>query len=251
MCGRGSLRDDDRPRLHPESCARCLADRSGAAARLRAVHHRGHHRRPAHWGPPLGCQGRRAGCHLRRRPVGRAVRPHRRSALPRHHRLAEVLRRGRRRSGRGPAHLGRRPGHLGCGRARRRRCVDCMPPPGHSVAGLRRRHRAGNHSRAGDRPTGELLQPGALRPRDHAAVGLGNLRATQRCRCAGQPERGVDGRARHDRAPHVPLRVVVEPADFRGAHPHRPAVAHRPRQALRDVCRRLLPRPVLDRADAR
>ena len=61
----------------------------------------------------------------------------------------------------------------------------------------------------------------------------------------------LDGRARHDRAPHVPLRVVVEPADFRGAHPHRPAVAHRPRQALRDVCRRLLPRPVLDRADAR
>ena len=48
----------------------------------------------------------------------------------------------------------------------------------------------------------------------------------------------------------VPVRIAVECLGFRGSDLYRPAVQDRPRPAVRDVCGRLLPRAVLDRADA-
>ena len=46
---------------------------------------------------------------------------------------------------------------------------------GRPAAVLRRRRGARHRRRAGDRPAGQLLQPGALRRPDHAAVGAGDL----------------------------------------------------------------------------
>ena len=83
-----------------------------------------------------------------------------------------------------PADLGRRTWHLGRGGPRRRRRVDRVPAARDSAARVRRRHRAGNRSGAGHRPAGQLLQPGAVRPADDAAVGSGDLRAARRGRCA-------------------------------------------------------------------
>ena len=71
--------------------------------------------------------------------------------------------------------LERRPRHLGCDRARRRRCVDRVPPQGHSAAGDGGRARARHRGGAGHRPARQLLQPGALRRRHDVAVGPGDL----------------------------------------------------------------------------
>ena len=113
--------------------------------------------------------------------------------------------------------LGRRPGHLGRGRAGWRRRVDRLSAAGHSVAGVRRCDRARNRSGPGDRPDRELLQPGALRQGDDAAVGPGDLR-TARC-AAGSSTRSTGCRRAADRGgpPHLSVRVALEPVGFRAA----------------------------------
>ena len=116
-------------------------------------------------------RGRRRPGHRRRhRAVERPGRDHRRPDLLRHHHAdghpARVVRRVRG-VGRRPRHLGRhRPGHRG-------RPVAAAPP--------RREHRP-VHGRGGTRPAGgaghrpdrQLLQQGALRQPDVAALGPGH-----------------------------------------------------------------------------
>ena len=148
----------------PSPAAGCLAPGPGSAPGLRAVHHRRHRRRPADRRPALGGPRRRAGRHLRHRAVGGAVRADRRPPLPRDDRLANLLRPTAASGWAHAADLGRRSGHLGCGRARRCRRLDRLPPSRDSAAGLRRCRRARNRAGAGDRPDRQLLQPGALRP---------------------------------------------------------------------------------------
>ncbi len=106
--------------------------------------------------------------------------------------------------------------------------------------------------RAGDRASGQLVQPGALRRPDDAAVGPGDLppgrpghghhRPARRRRDRPHPDR--------DRASHVPLRAAVEPARRRPRRVGGPAVPARARAGLRRLRRGLHPRPVLHRADA-
>ena len=213
-----------------------------------------HHRRHRGRGP-VGREAvrrarRRAGHRHRRRGLRGAVRPGRRPALPRAHRLEDLLRPGRQ-PRRRAADLARWPRDLGCDRARGGRCVDRLPPPRRPAAVLRRRRRARHRHRAGDRPAGQLVQPGALRRPDDAALGAGDL----------PPGRSGDGdhrpadrgrRGRHpdrDRAADVPLRAAVEPGRRRARRVGGPAVPPRARARLRRVRRRLHPRPVLHRAD--
>ena len=154
--------------------------------------------------------------------------------------------------GRRAEDLARRPGDLGGGRARRGRGVDRLPAPGRAAAVLRRCRRARHRHRAGDRATGQLVQPGALRRPDDAAVGAGDLppgrpghghhRPARRRRDRPHPDR--------DRASHVPLRTAVEPAGRRPRRVGGPAVPARARAGLRRVRRGLHARPVLHRADA-
>ena len=141
--------------------------------RLRPEHHprhrRGHLDRRAALGGP-----RRAG-RRRQRPgdLGGAVRPHRRAALPRGHRLGALLRRGPQ-----PRHravrLARRPRHLGRHRPRRAGRGHRRPAARHQAAPDARRDRPRGAGRAGDRALGQLVQPGALRPAHRPAVGAGD-----------------------------------------------------------------------------
>ena len=73
--------------------------------------------------------------------LGDPVRPGRRPALPRHHRLAPLLRRGQE-PGHRVVRLARRPRHLGRHRARRARRVAGGTLAGHQAAAAARRPRA-------------------------------------------------------------------------------------------------------------
>ena len=172
-------------------------------------------------------------------------------ALPRPHRLDDLLR-SRGQPDRRPEDLARRPGDLGGGRPRRGRGVDRLPAPRRAAAVLRRRRRARHRHRAGDRAAGQLVQPGALRRPDDAAVGPGDLPP-------GRPGHGDHGPARRrrrrphpdrGRAAHVPLRAAVEPARRRAGGVGGPAVPARARARLRRLRRRVHARPLLHRADA-
>ena len=66
---------------------------------------------------------------------------------------------------------------------------------------------SGHSTGAGDRPVGQLLQPGVVRTGDRSAVGARNRRRTPR-RESGH-RRALRGR--NDVSPHVPLRIAVEP----------------------------------------
>ena len=135
------------------------------------------------------------------------------AALPRDHRLADVLR-ARRRPGRRAVRLAGRARDLG--RASR----SAASAPGSAAAGAASPLTAfadavapGIVARPGDRPARQLVQPGALR------------RARPRCRGGSRSDRRVDpatgvtdnldgvavDRRRRDRAPDLPLRAAVEP----------------------------------------
>ena len=90
-------------------------------------------------------------------------------------------------------------------------------------------------ARPGDRSVGQLLQPGAVRPPDDAAVGAGDRRP------APAERRPVP--AGDDVPPDVPLRVAVEPAAVRCAAVDRQALPVGQRTAGRDLRPRLRDRP--------
>ncbi len=136
--------------------------RTDSAARLRVLHHhrclrRGLARQQALARPrwPTRHGGRHRG-------LGRALRPGRRPPLPRDHGLRAVLQRGPRLGGR-LQDLGGRPRYLGRDRPRRAGRVDRLPPPRNPAARLGRRPRPRYRARPGDRPLGQLVQPGAVR----------------------------------------------------------------------------------------
>src|SRR4029450_7750699 len=83
--------------------------------------------------------------------------------------------------------------------------------------------RAGAAARAGDRPMGELVEPGALRQADRPAVG-----AEDRPRA---PHSGLRGP--RDLPPDLPLRVRLRPDRRRPVARARPAL---PLQAARALC---------------
>ena len=116
------------------------SSRSGSERRWQPAAHN-----PARW----GC-----------RRLGGAVRAGRRPAVPRDHRPGAVLR-GRREADQRALHLGAAARDLGRDGARRRRRLDRLPPPRDPAAALRRRAGAGHRARPGDRPLGQLVQPGA------------------------------------------------------------------------------------------
>ncbi len=154
--------------------------------------------------PPLGEVGRRLGSRLPHGALGSHRRRHRRPPLPRPHELepgscdpcALVRVRG---------HLGRRARHLGRDPVRRARRRLGGAPVGQQRPADDGCRRAGAPARAGHRPLRQLLEPGALRPADDAAVGPQDR--------PGAPERDpgeVPGRGRLPA--DVPLRVPLGPA---------------------------------------
>ena len=105
----------------PSPSRRGLEPRTRADPRLRPLHHRRHRRRDLDRRAALGGQRRPARRRAGRVGLGGPVRPGRRPALPRGHRLGEVLRR-RQQPGDRALRLARRPrrvGRGGDGRARR------------------------------------------------------------------------------------------------------------------------------------
>ena len=89
---------------------------------------------------------------------------------------------------------GWRPGHLGCRRPWRRRRLGSAVGGGEFRCRRSASDRARNRAGAGDRPDRQLLQPGAVRPGDHAAVGAGDLPAAPCQRRARLAQRGLDRR---------------------------------------------------------
>ncbi|CAA9375354.1 MAG: Prolipoprotein diacylglyceryl transferase, partial [uncultured Nocardioides sp.] len=226
--------------LDPQPLPGGLVPRAVPVARLRAVHPRRHRGRGLAGGAPLGRARWRAGPGQRRGAVGGAVRDRRRAALPRPHRLGELLRRGRR-PRRGPLRLAGRPRHLGSDRARRRRRLHRCPPRRSGVPSAGRRAGTRDHPGPGDRPAGQLVQPGAVRPPHRPALGAGDPRRDEApCRL----------RAVRDLPPDLPLRGPVEPRGPRPAAVGRPPVPHRPRPVVRALRRGVLLRPGVDRGAA-
>ena len=142
---------------------------------------------------PLGALGRRLGSRLPRHDLGRHRRDHRRAALPRHHELERGFRDPRRTgTGRSPS------GRAASGSGARSPSASSsarwiVRRSGASVRALHGRRRAGPPARAGDRPLGQLVEPGALRQAHDAAVG---------------PRDPRQGRREHV-PPDVPLRVPL------------------------------------------
>ena len=190
----------------------------------------------------------------RRRDLGGPVRPHRWPALPSHHRLEDVLRcRCAEGTDRRTEDLGRRTRYLGRGRARCGGRVDRRSSARHPPARLRRRHRAADPVGTGDRSPRQLLQPGALRTRDHTPVGPGDLRTRERRRVLRPrtDRRRVQRRRGRGGPSDLPLRAAVERAHRRAPGGRRPVLPHRARPVVRALRRGLLPGPVLHRIAAR
>ena len=191
---------DDDHRFHPEPVRGRGAPRAAAASWLRAVHRPRRHRR----GLIIAERRLRArgapGARPRPGDLGGAVRHHRRPALPRHHHAGSVLRQGRpprsRRctSGAAASASGARSPAVALG------AVSSLPPSRDSVQHRRRCRRARPRGGAGDRPLGQLVQPGALRPRRPACPG----------RCTSTRRTGCDYQSL-DLPADVPLRVDLVP----------------------------------------
>ena len=190
--------------FHPEPRARHRAHRADPAPCLRADARARRGGRDLH----LGEAGRRAwppsGHHRRDRDGGDHRRCHRCSRVPPLHRLRLERRR----------HLGhdrdlaRRAEYLGRRRRRRTRRHLHGAPQAPRHLGAVRRDRAGRRRSAGDRPLGELVQPGTVRATDHLAVGPRDRRRA--------PTRGI--RALRHVPTDVPVRVALVPADLRRDH---------------------------------
>ena len=138
--------------------ALCIADRR--------------HRRRA-CSPSAGCgpAARRPDVASDIATAGGPVRHHRRPALPRDHHARPVLRQGRP-PDRGALHLARRPRASGARIAGGFLGAWLRPAaPRDADQHRRRRVRPGPGGRAGHRPLGQLVQPGALRPADRRCPG--------------------------------------------------------------------------------
>ena len=253
MCATGRPRGEHAAHLLPQPGTGGVAPRSGAREGLCAVHHRRHHRRAADRRPALGGPWRPARRRLRRGRVGGAVRAGWRQALSPGHRLADLLGPRRGRDHRGAAHLGRRAGYLGRGRSRSGRRVDRLPSPWDPAARVRRRRRAGSRPGAGHRPARKLLQPGALRQGNDAAVGAGDLLPARPVgiRRPAFPRGHLDRADRLRRAADVPLRIDLGRLRFHRADSRGPSLYPGARTAVRPLCRRVLHRAVRGRVAAR
>ena len=126
------------------------------------------------WGQP----GRRPVRHPRRRGVRRDLRRDRRPPVPRDHRLPALRRTAtgstRSRSGRAASRSGAR-----CSAARSGWCTSCGASTARALA-VRRLRRARAVLRAGDRPVGQLVQPGAVRQARPACRGASRSRREHR-----------------------------------------------------------------------
>ena len=163
-------RDRRRPRLYPLALERHVQPRAADAAHVRrdaAARHRRLHLADR---APLGELGRRLGSRLPRRALGSHRRRGGRAPLPRHHELEpgsgdpRALVGLRRCLGRRARDLGRDP--VRRPRRRHRRAALGQQHPADDGRG-----RARAPARAGNRPLGQLLEPGALRQADEPALG--------------------------------------------------------------------------------
>ncbi len=116
--------------------------------------------------------------------------------------------------------------------------IGCRPARDQAAA-VRGRVRARDRGGAGDRPLGQLLQPGAVRAADRPALGG-----------ADRPGPAEHGAGRDRLPPHLPVRVALGPGPGRRAGLRRPAVQDGPRPGLRPVRDGLHGRAGVDRAAA-
>ncbi|VXB70560.1 hypothetical protein NOCARDAX2BIS_310024 [Nocardioides sp. AX2bis] len=209
------------------------------------MHHPRHRRRDLDRRAPLGGPRRPRRGDLRPRRLGGPLRPGRWPALPRHHRLRPLLRRGRRPVGRA-LRLAGRPRHLGCHLPRRRRGRHRCPPARHPAAAGARRDGPRCPGRPGHRPLGQLVQPGAVRRPHHAALGPGDRSLVLALRRRRDPRAD----ARDAVPPDLPLRVPLEPRRLRRGGVGRPPVPARPRPRAGPLRHHLHPGPGLDREPA-
>ena len=231
-------RNDDL-RIHPQPVPRRLEHRTDSDPRVRALHPGRDRGGDLVDATSLGGARRRPRRRPGHRVLGRAVRHRRRSPLSPHHRPRALLR-PRQAADQGALHLGRRARDLGSRRSRCRRRPHRLPPPRGPPLGLRRRGRTGARPRPGDRPLGQLLQPGALRRPDDAALGP-----------ADRPGAPADRHPHHRAVPtHVPVRVAVGHRRRDPAGLGRSTVRAPRRTAVRPVRRRLHRRTCLGRGSA-
>ena len=125
--------------------------------------------------------------------------------------------------------LARRPRHLGRDHRRPAGRLGRLPSPRRPAPGPARTRSPRPAAGPGDRAVRQLLQPGALRAPDHAALGAArSTRPTGRRDAASR---------RHRLPPDLPLRGALEPRRSRAAALARPPLPARPRarvRALRD-----------------
>ena len=139
--------------------------------------------------------------------------------------------------------LGRRPRHLG-----RRRCSARSAPgspagaTGSSFAVVADSLAPGAAARPGDRPVGQLVQPGAVRPADRPAVGAAHRRGPPRSPGLPRSSRYYQPTFLYESIWDVGVALVVVLVDRRLALHPRPRL-----RALRDA---LHDRPGLDRGAA-
>ena len=122
----------------PEPEPRGVGSRPDPDPGVRAVHHRGDHRRDLDRRAALGGAWRSTRHRLGHRGLGGHLRPGRRPALPRDHRQRALLP-GRARPVAGVLRLGGRARRLGCDRARRGRRLDRLPAARDQAAAVRGR----------------------------------------------------------------------------------------------------------------
>ena len=120
--------------------------------------------------------------------------------------------------------------------------MDRLPTARDSVAGLRRCGCPGTCVGAGHRSDGQLFQPGALRPGNHDAVGLGDLlpAGSVGIRRSAFTRRCLDGSGGPGCAADVPLRIDLERTGIRRIDLPGPAVQVGARAPVRRLCGRLL-----------
>ena len=160
--------DDRRHRQHSEPVERGVRDRAAVDPRLRSDDRPRRDRRGLAGRPSSRGQGRR---HPRGRQLDGRVGGHRRrdrrTALSRRHRLELV--RGRPRTD--PADLEGWPRHPGRDPLRRARRDVGLQAPRDRACSRAQRCGAGVRARPGDRPMGQLVQPGAVRQANRSCRG--------------------------------------------------------------------------------
>ena len=189
----GRIPADGARRIHPFAFERSHSSRPAHDPSLRADAPRRDSRvRLAHHDPLEAGRWRQRPRHPRHR-LGRRLRGDRSPALPRPH----VVERGADAEVAGHLRgLARRSRCLGRDPARDDRRRDRRPARGGQRHGVHGRRRARAPAGAGDRPDRQLVEPGALRQADVAALG-----PEDRSGASGEPAGAVRGRARRTTRP--------------------------------------------------